>query len=584
MTRQATRRASPSALFLAFVTLILLGRPADATVSYCMPFAVVDPAGEIYPLWKQHIDIGCPVSRELNGTPEKRIQNFALGQIAYVARPNLTRSLVATISTKNLPGSTISADDRIKLIWNESSASTYQYWELVWQRDYAVADPSPAGTQSCEQSGACIAHLPVGGTFGACSISNSDGCYELVGLLGDGNYKIAVRGCKLVSTTNSSVPECTPFDSAAVSFGGFDLFEIPAAQTFQETKDLYKARADAVNRYACRQKLEFERKDRHFGEDMTSIVLAKLYFASDQQMETPGTTYPDCVAAGDRYLMAGQVNDFLRQASRVREVGTDFQIDNQETITLVAAAGGIVVGATIGAAIGSVIPGIGTAFGAAVGAVIGAFAGIFGSHAVMKCVERPGDWDMTMVGLIRVVSDYGTKLDPNVQLHVLQDLLSEKGGADKVRTICTFCIWKVNETENHILQTESSRYLANQLWADYVASLSPGAVASNDFINANNGLRDWLLSYLRGLFYADFHEYNARPYSGHSIRALQNLNDYAQDSEVRDAARMILHYLSAKFAVSNNGLRRNASFRRRFERCEWVGSLEPGRLKELQVP
>ena len=31
----------------------------------------------------------------------------------------------------------------------------------------------------------------------------------------------------------------------------------------------------------------------------------------------------------------------------------------------------------------------------------------------------------------RIVSDYGTKLDPSVRRHVLKDLPSEKGGADK---------------------------------------------------------------------------------------------------------------------------------------------------------
>ena len=47
--------------------------------------------------------------------------------------------------------------------------------------------------------------------------------------------------------------------------------------------------------------------------------------------------------------------------------------------------------------------------------------------------------------------------------------------------------------------------------------------------------------------------------------ALQNLYDYAWDDRVKCAARMVLDYVSAKVAVSSNGLRRAPPFRRLLE-------------------
>jgi hypothetical protein len=75
----------------------------------------------------------------------------------------------------------------------------------------------------------------------------------------------------------------------------------------------------------------------------------------------------------------------------------------------------------------------------------------------------------------------------------------------------------------------------------------------------------WMLRHLQQFLQNDFSEYNARPYQNYSAMALQNLYDFAEDSRVKLAAEMVLDYISAKFAVSSNGLRRAAPFRRRKE-------------------
>ena len=83
-------------------------------------------------------------------------------------------------------------------------------------------------------------------------------------------------------------------------------------------------------------------------------------------------------------------------------------------------------------------------------------------------------------------------------------------------------------------------------------------------------MAEWLLIFQQRLLKEDFIEYNARPYQRYSTIALLNLYDMAcqitctdDDLRVKIAARAILDYLSAKFAVSSSSLRRFVPFRRK---------------------
>jgi hypothetical protein len=75
-----------------------------------------------------------------------------------------------------------------------------------------------------------------------------------------------------------------------------------------------------------------------------------------------------------------------------------------------------------------------------------------------------------------------------------------------------------------------------------------------------------MLGLLRNILRDDFSEYNAKNYQIEVRSALLNLCSYAYDDEVRLAARMVLDYISAHFAVSSNDLRRMVPFRRRNEK------------------
>jgi hypothetical protein len=135
--------------------------------------------------------------------------------------------------------------------------------------------------------------------------------------------------------------------------------------------------------------------------------------------------------------------------------------------------------------------------------------------------------------------------------------------------------YPVPETENHLFQIETARYLTNQIL--YQRTHDP------QYDNRRNGQRlldvlptaVWLLNSLQAILQHDFAEYNARPYQDQIMKALLNLQSYAYDHDVRLAARMALDYISAKVAVSSNDLRRAPPFRRRNEYPNW-GPFVPG--------
>src|SRR5262245_35609361 len=74
------------------------------------------------------------------------------------------------------------------------------------------------------------------------------------------------------------------------------------------------------------------------------------------------------------------------------------------------------------------------------------------------------------------------------------------------------------------------------------------------------------LERLHNILQTDFIEYNARPYQGYTMAAIQNLYSFAKDSDpVKRAAEMVLNYVSAKLADSANDNRRAVPYRRKKE-------------------
>jgi hypothetical protein len=120
------------------------------------------------------------------------------------------------------------------------------------------------------------------------------------------------------------------------------------------------------------------------------------------------------------------------------------------------------------------------------------------------------------------------------------------------------------ETENHRLMIETTRYLHNQLLLGDLKRDDPDDDLST-IEDDQKEVRQWLMNRLRTIYHDDFSEYNALPYQRYSLISLLNLADFAEDSHVSDAARMVLTTTAAKAALETEGSMRFVPYRRRLE-------------------
>lgn len=141
----------------------------------------------------------------------------------------------------------------------------------------------------------------------------------------------------------------------------------------------------------------------------------------------------------------------------------------------------------------------------------------------------------------------------------------------------------IEETENHLLMQNSSRYLKNKLM---MAELSQQGHREEfeTIAELNEELREWLLERMQSIAEDDFVEYNAKPYARLSHFALLNLIDFAcdiqwdyalaaqmqsadarcdaKDQAIVTAAAAVFDLSSAKAAVGSLGGRRLIPYRR----------------------
>lgn len=123
-----------------------------------------------------------------------------------------------------------------------------------------------------------------------------------------------------------------------------------------------------------------------------------------------------------------------------------------------------------------------------------------------------------------------------------------------VEALIAYLVGRLPESENHILMTESARYLINQLFLDKTGEAR--------YDNNRNGMTLWLAGWLQRIAQHDFMEFGARPYSRYSLHPLLNLVEFARDPAIRTLAQNILDYTMVKFAVSSVALRRVNAYRR----------------------
>jgi hypothetical protein len=169
--------------------------------------------------------------------------------------------------------------------------------------------------------------------------------------------------------------------------------------------------------------------------------------------------------------------------------------------------------------------------------------------------RRDGDYDFglaTLINAVMPVWNDPTRLWPETKAKLIKEVLTIKGNEHSLRIKLGACGW-FDETENHVLMTEGSRYLTNQLL------YAEGKKAGKDlpeYDNERNGFNAWMLNHLRGFLINDFSEYNSKPYQAYSIFAIENLYNHATEPRIKMAAELVLDYLSARYSIQSNMLRR----------------------------
>ncbi len=367
-------------------------------------------------------------------------------------------------------------------------------------------------------------------------------------------------------------PELMLHVPTSLASGSIPVQPLPPTRLFDMISDgipIDTISADSVTASNCDASTLLDGDGGHEGELAISPTIAAL--RKVRRIAIPCRGLPDPAMQTDTAKLRAFVNQKIRDAKVVSQPGTDSAVLQG------------LVGAAVGIGIAILIANFLGLFGGPVLGLIAALIGIVASAVIgfLKC-DVSGDYDMRLVGIVQISFQFDDLLDQSTKDHILNDLLivhgpaSERKEYDWLCGIPTF----IPETENHILMTESSRYLTNELRA--MDAVRRGVAVASDDDNDANGMNDWFLEHLQGFLQIDFYEYNARPYTFQARQGIQNLHDYAawpagfcwrsypgsplppvpRSCDVRRGARLVLDYLAAKFAVSSDGLRRNAPFRR----------------------
>jgi len=190
-------------------------------------------------------------------------------------------------------------------------------------------------------------------------------------------------------------------------------------------------------------------------------------------------------------------------------------------------------------------------------------------------LRRNGDYDFSLPGLTAALYLYGNRPDvlfPETRDHLLDILLNQDGPG--FRTTVPGSLGLVQETENHILMTEGSRYLKNQ----WIAQYDPDP----RFDNVTNGLEAKLIDFISDLDTAGLYEFNSNPYAGYTLMALLTLEAFA-DAPVADAARSLIDRLNFEFVLGSVKARRYPPFRRQTRRADVTNLLDHGHTSMMLV-
>jgi hypothetical protein len=211
-----------------------------------------------------------------------------------------------------------------------------------------------------------------------------------------------------------------------------------------------------------------------------------------------------------------------------------------------------------------------------------------GTSELKGSCPRDGDYDFVTINLVQllyIAKENSGSMSAEVFARIRDVLLSIFGQTTGI-TYRQFCHFPLNitlavdldDTENHVLQVEISRYLTNQLLLEN----DPSKI---EYDNTLNGNKEWMLKHLAIFLRTYFVEYNSRPYELFTVKALSILHSYAYDTEIVQLTEMILNVVGVYSSIQMNHLRRFVPFSRQTQyinRTEsWQGDSEFYRLAFL---
>jgi hypothetical protein len=557
-----------------------------------LPIPLIKLGGAIEQRWRE---LKCDEGPGNPISPERRhlwsggiFQDFERGQI--VVHPRWAGDPNAKMTGFVLSAHVKDANT-IHVTWGDTSPFNYESFNVRWDLDNHQ--------KSIEEQ-----HEPVGGFLEIGSedpqqieVDGSKTKGETdIDAKGGGTYIISIEGCnsagwfglgteckqgwsfpvevdhKLVTLSKSTaVPVPPPIVPPGPPFDPMDGPALEAKQRNELLKAVCHDPADMI-----------DTEGGHQGELKTDKAIAVLQVLRDSP-PLLGPPVVDCFDPGSNKALSYEelrksVNAKIKRSTVVSNPGTD----DGTLKSAVGAAIGVPVGSFAGGVLGWLLAGPGgSAIGAALGAVLGAAAGAFIGGEEFD----PGDYDMRLVGLIRIAYWYPDLLDESVKNHLIHKLLTMHGGADERREYVYVggIPTPIPESENHILMTESSRYLTNQLLAAEYKKDNKAVPQENN--NDLNGMNDWMLEHLQSFLQNDFYEYNARPYTFQAMEGISNLFEFAARGDscwrsnppdpaqaliprachVRRGTRMLMDYHAARFATASSALRRVSPNRRQPE-------------------
>jgi hypothetical protein len=160
---------------------------------------------------------------------------------------------------------------------------------------------------------------------------------------------------------------------------------------------------------------------------------------------------------------------------------------------------------------------------------------------------------MAFTPLLFLFDDKPELLYPETKKHLAENILTIQGNGF-TRNVPYL---PLQDSENHVLMSESSRYLKNQwLWEN--GNKSP------EYDNRNNGVEEGLKVFLKELYTYGVYEFNSDPYLGYTYSSLLNLNAFAV-GEVKDLATKILDIINWQYALNSYKFKHFPPYRRLFK-------------------